>query len=157
MPCNGKMDVHFSSDKMDWETPDDLFKKLDQEFHFTLDVCATKHNKKCKRFFSPEDDGLSQDWSGEVCWMNPPYGREIKRWVDKAYTTTCSECICVCLLPVRSDTQWWHNFVMKSAEIRFLTKRLSFQGSNNKAPFPAVIVVFSGKNTSYPKLGVVRL
>lgn len=128
----------YSSDKQDWETPQSLFDALKREFRFTLDVCATEHNAKCKRFFTPEDDGLAQVWRG-VVWMNPPYGRGIDRWVKKAHE---SGVVCVCLLPVRSDTRWWHTHVMQASEVRLLTKRLSFGGSKNKAPFPAAIIVF---------------
>lgn len=133
----------FTSAKEDWETPQVLFDKLHAEFHFTLDVCATKANAKCKRFYTLRDDGLKQTWRGRV-WMNPPYGRGIDLWVQKAFE---SQTLCVCLLPVRSDTKWWHRYVMKAGELRLLTRRLSFGNSTNKAPFPAAIVVFPGRNT----------
>lgn len=136
----------YSSNKDDWETPKDLFKKLDREFGFTQDVCANTNNKKCDNYFSIQDDGLKQPWFG-VAWMNPPYGRGIDKWLAKAYRESHNDCICVCLLPVRSDTKWWHNYVMKSYEIRLLTRRLSFEGSNNKAPFPAAIVIFKPGST----------
>lgn len=108
-----------------------------QEFNFTVDVCANNTNFKCKNYYSPAINGLIQQWQGS-CWCNPPYGREITNWVKKAYESKCT----VCLLPVRSDTKWWHQYVMHSSEIRFLTKRLSFEGSTNKAPFPNCIVIF---------------
>lgn len=141
----------YSSNKMDWETPQFLFDRLHAEFGFTLDVCATDENAKCKRFYTTETDGLAQDWCG-IAWMNPPYGREIAKWVKKAYESSQEGCVCVCLVPVRSDTRWWHEYVMRSAEIRLLSKRLSFEGSSNKAPFPVAIVVFDSSKGSKPKL-----
>lgn len=136
----------YSSEKMDWSTPQYLFDLLNKEFSFTLDVCATAVNAKCDKFYSPKEDGLIQSWK-ETAWMNPPYGRGIDKWVKKAYEDSRHNCTCVCLIPVRSDTRWWHDYVMKSSEIRLLTRRLSFEGSNNKAPFPAAIVVFKSNST----------
>lgn len=144
-------DSLYSSDKMDWETPQFLFERLHEEFGFSTDVCASTENAKCSRFYTIETDGLAQEWQG-VVWMNPPYGREIVKWVKKAYESSCSGCVCVCLVPVRSDTRWWHDYVMRSAEIRLLSKRLSFEGSNNKAPFPVAIVVFDRSKSNEPKL-----
>ena len=128
----------YSSTTGEWATPPDLFERLDREFRFTLDVCATHQNAKCRRYFTRKEDGLVQPWSGNV-WMNPPYGRGIDQWVAKAASSGVR---CVCLLPVRSDTRWWHAYVMRASEIRLLTRRLSFEGSTNKAPFPAAIVLF---------------
>lgn len=136
----------YSSDKMDWETPAFLFQKLNEEFNFTCDVCAVESNAKCDEFYTPEIDGLSQNWHGTI-WMNPPYGREVSKWVKKAHEQSQQGCVCVCLLPVRSDTRWWHDYVMNASEVRLLSKRLSFEGSNNKAPFPVAIVVFDRKRT----------
>ena len=123
-----------------WETPWPLFKELDAEFGFELDVCALPENTKCSRFYSPTDNGLEQDWKG-VCWMNPPYGREIIKWMQKAYAESQQGATVVCLLPSRTDTRWWHDYAMKG-EIRFLRGRISFVGSGGPAPFPSVIVVF---------------
>lgn len=134
-------DSLYSSENMNWETPSYIFDQLNDEFNFTLDVCATPTNAKVPVYFTPVDDGLSKNWSG-VCWMNPPYGREISKWVEKAYNSSLSGCTVVCLLPCRTDTKWWHNYVMKSSEIRLMNRRLSFVGSTNKAPFPTAIVVF---------------
>ena len=125
-----------------WETPQDLFDSLNAEFGFTLDVCALPENAKCEKYFTPEIDGLSQRWEG-VCWVNPPYGREIGKWIQKAYES--SErwgSLVVCLVPSRTDTQWWHNHVMSSAEIRLIKGRLKFGGCKNSAPFPSAIVIF---------------
>ena len=124
-----------------WETPQDFFDRLNAEFHFDLDVCALPENAKCKRYFTPTQDGLLQDWRG-VCWMNPPYGRKIGLWVRKAYETAVSGGgIVVCLLPARTDTAWWHDYAMKG-EVRFIRGRLKFGGSKNSAPFPSAVVVF---------------
>lgn len=126
-----------------WETPQDFFDRLNAEFHFDLDVCALPENAKCKRYFTPTQDGLLQDWRG-VCWMNPPYGRKIGLWVRKAYETAVSGGgTVVCLLPARTDTAWWHDYAMQG-EVRFIRGRLKFGGSKNSAPFPSAVVVFKG-------------
>jgi site-specific DNA-methyltransferase (adenine-specific) len=129
---------NYNSASCEWGTPISLFTRLDAEFAFDLDVCATSQNAKCRRYFTVKEDGLTQEWSGNI-WMNPPYGRGIDKWVAKAAS---SHVMCVCLLPVRSDTRWWHAYVMRATEIRLLTRRLSFEGSTNKAPFPSAVVVF---------------
>lgn len=131
--------LHFSSKTIYWETPIEFFKELDKEFNFKVDVCATKENAKCPIFFSEEDDGLSKEWTG-VCWMNPPYGREIKKWVKKA--SESKKATVVCLLPARTDTKWFHDYILGKAEIRFIKGRLKFGGSPNSAPFPNMIVIF---------------
>lgn len=133
--------VHFSSKTSVWETPKDFFEKLDREFGFTLDVCALPENAKCKHFFTPATDGLKQEWKG-VCWMNPPYGREIGQWVKKAYQAALYGATVVCLLPARTDTGWWHDYVMDANEIRFVQGRLRFVGAESSAPFPSAVVVF---------------
>lgn len=131
----------FMSDKDDWETPKKLYEILDNEFHFNLDPCCTKETAKCISFYTTEDDGLSKEWRGNV-FMNPPYGRQIINWIKKAKEESDKGSTVVCLVPARTDTKWWHTYCMKSAEIRFLTKRLTFEGANNKATFPAAIVIF---------------
>lgn len=131
--------VHFSSKTDLWSTPQEFFDKLDLIHHFSLDVCATKENAKCSNFFTEEDDGLEQDWYGNV-WMNPPYGRTIGLWMKKAYEQF-SHCNVVCLVPARTDTAWWHEYAMKG-EIEFIRGRLKFGGHKNNAPFPSAIVVF---------------
>jgi phage N-6-adenine-methyltransferase len=131
-------EVMFSSKTDLWSTPQDFFDKLNREFGFEVDVCALPSNAKCKKFYSPADDGLSQEWKG-VCWCNPPYGREIGKWVKKAYE---SNAITVMLLPSRTDTKWFHDYIYGKAEIRFIKGRLKFGDSKNAAPFPSMIVVF---------------
>lgn len=123
-----------------WSTPQAFFDTLDREFGFTLDVCATKENAKCSRFFSLEDDGLNQIWDG-TCWMNPPYGREIGLWMRKAFESSKECATVVCLIPARTDTAWWHNYAAHG-EVRFIRGRLKFGGAKNSAPFPSAVVVF---------------
>jgi phage N-6-adenine-methyltransferase len=135
-----EMGVHYSSETDDWATPQALFDELAAEFAFTLDVCATAENAKCERFFTVEDDGLAQDWAG-VCWMNPPYGDAIVRWVEKAYETGRAGATVVCLVPARVDTGWWWDYC-RHGEVRFLRGRLKFGGGANSAPFPSAVVVF---------------
>jgi phage N-6-adenine-methyltransferase len=93
----------------EWSTPDDFFRSLDAEFGFTLDVCATPENAKCARFYTRDDDGLSQPWDG-VVWMNPPYGARIGEWMERAYHASLRGVTVVCLVPARTDTAWWHNY-----------------------------------------------
>jgi phage N-6-adenine-methyltransferase len=132
-------EVMFSSKTDLWETPQDFFDKLNREFGFEVDVCALPSNAKCKKFYSPADDGLAQEWEG-VCWCNPPYGREIGKWVKKAFKS--SGATVVMLLPARTDTKWFHDYIYGKAEIRFIKGRLKFGDSKNAAPFPSMIVVF---------------
>lgn len=130
--------VLFSSKSENWETPPQLFKALDAEFHFDFDVCALPENAKCPRYYTPEDDGLKQPWNG-TCWCNPPYGRSISDWVKKAAE---SETTVVMLLPARTDTKWFHEYIYGKAEVRFIKGRLKFGGSKNSAPFPSMVVIF---------------
>ena len=148
--------VHYSSERMDWETPSDLYDALDAEFHFTLDVCARADNTKCAQFFTPEVDGLAQEWRG-VCWMNPPYGREIGKWIAKARESSRKwASTVVCLVPARVDTRWWHEDVMKASEIRLVRGRVVFVGATASAPFPVAIVVFRF-GEAIPKLSAYAL
>ena len=123
-----------------WSTPRDFFDDYNAVYHFDVDVCATAENALCAKFYSPEDDGLSKEWRG-VCWMNPPYGREISKWMKKAYESSLHGVTVVCLVPARTDTAWWHEYAMKG-EIEFIRGRLKFGGSKNSAPFPSAVVVF---------------
>lgn len=138
----------FSSATDDWATPQDLFDELNREFKFELDVCASPGNAKCERYFTAEQDGLKQEWSGR-CWCNPPYGRTIGLWVAKARESAAAGALVVCLLPARTDTSWWHDDVIEGdAEIRFLKGRLKFGGADNSAPFPSAVVVFRPKRAA---------
>ena len=125
-----------------WETPQSLFDELNNVYHFDLDVCALPDNAKCENYFTPDIDGLKQEWSG-TCWMNPPYGREIGKWMKKALESSRNGATVVCLVPARTDTAWWHDYAMKG-EIEFIRGRLKFGNSKNSAPFPSAIVVFGG-------------
>lgn len=133
--------VHFSSKTDLWATPQHTFDELHQEFGFTMDVCATPENAKVCRFFTKDNDGLAQDWSRHICWMNPPYGREIGRWMAKALESSRQGATVVCLVPARTDTAWWHDYAMQG-EIRFLRGRLKFGVHQNPVPFPSAVVVF---------------
>ena len=134
--------VHFMSQKHDWETPQDFFDRLDAEFRFTLDPCCTPETAKCPTYFTPVEDGLSQDWAGHTVYMNPPYGREIVKWMKKAYEScVVGGATVVCLVPARTDTNWWHTYAV-NGEIRFIRGRLKFGGCKNSAPFPSAVVVF---------------
>lgn len=140
------MSVHFSSKSNEWTTPQYLFDELNDEFNFTLDPCATDENAKCSKYFTIEDDGLSKDWSNDVVFMNPPYGREIKKWIKKAYEESLNGATVVCLIPARTDTTYWHDFIFdKADDIRFLRGRLKFGNSKNSAPFPSAIVIYECK------------
>lgn len=142
----------YSSNTDMWETPQWLFDKLDIEFHFDLDVCAIRGNAKCNRFYTPELDGLSQPWNGTV-WCNPPYGREVGKWIEKAYRTASEgDGTVVMLLPARTDTRWFHQWIYKYAEIRFLAGRLKFGNSKNSAPFPSMICIFRCKGDGDPAM-----
>lgn len=132
--------VHFSSQSSEWSTPDDLFNNLNAIYNFQTDVCATSENAKCKNYYDKSINGLEQEWGG-MCWMNPPYGREIKAWMKKAYLSSLKNATVVCLVPARTDTNWWHEYAMKG-KITFLKGRLKFGGHTNSAPFPSAIVVF---------------
>ncbi len=133
----------FTSNTDDWATPQDFFDKLNREFNFELDVCASDTNHKCSKYFTVEDDGLKQEWKG-ICFMNPPYGRVIGEWVKKAYESSLNGATVVCLVPARTDTTWWHRYCMKG-EVRLVRGRLKFGDGLNSAPFPSAVVIF-GKN-----------
>ncbi|USL87138.1 methylase [Staphylococcus phage Sazerac] len=140
------MDIHYSSKSNEWNTPDDLFYKLNDIYKFTLDPCSTHENAKCYKHFTIEENGLEQDWSGNIVFMNPPYGRDIKKWIKKAYTESLKDAKVVCLIPARTDTVYWHDYIFgKAAHIHFLKGRLKFSNSKDSAPFPSAIVVYDKK------------
>jgi phage N-6-adenine-methyltransferase len=145
-------DLHFSSKSSEWGTPLKVYDHFDAEFKFTLDVCASKWNAKCANYFTKDSNGLQQHWRGR-CWMNPPYGRTIGKWVYAAHTAVslAKEAeVVVALLPARTDTRWFHDIILKhSYEVRFLKGRLTFEtelddifGPSDPAPFPSMVVVF---------------
>ena len=133
-----------SSNTVEWATPQAFFDELDKEFHFTLDPCCTLLNKKCKKYYTKEDNGLSKDWQGETVFCNPPYGREIVDWVRKCHWESLKGTTVVMLIPARTDTSYFHDYIYKKHEIRFVRGRLHFNESKQGAPFPSMIVVMRG-------------
>lgn len=144
-----------STGKDDWETPKDFYEKLDDDFHFTLDPCCTHESAKCERHYTKDDDGLSKDWSGEIVFCNPPYSKKGNQdaWVKKCYTESLKpNTTVVALLPARTDTNRFHDYILGKAEIRFIRGRLVFEvdgkpliGKNGKpqpAPFPSMICIW---------------
>ena len=133
----------FSSDKMDWTTPIELFKELDKEFHFTLAPCSTHENALCEKHYTIDEDGLKQDWGGETVYCNPPYGREVKHWVKKCYEESLKDNTTIVLLIfARTDTKYFHDYIYKKAELRFIKGRLKFGNCKNSAPFPSILAIF---------------
>ena len=130
----------FSSLTPEWATPAGVFQALNDVYHFDLDACATPGNTKCSRFFTAEQDALRQEWTGSV-FLNPPYGREIGRWIKKAWESSQQGATVVCLVPSRTDSAWWHRYCMQG-NIFFIRGRLRFGDAQNSAPFPSAIVVF---------------
>ena len=133
----------FSSTTDQWATPQKFFDELNKEFNFNLDPCATKENAKCRKFFTEEDNGLLHDWSGHRVFCNPPYGRAIAAWVKKCYEESQKpDTLVVMLIPARTDTSYFHDYIYHKAEIRFIRGRLHFNESPQGAPFPSMVVVF---------------
>lgn len=135
----------FSSATEEWATPQEFYNALDAEFHFTLDPCSTDENAKCAKHYTKEQDGLAQDWTGETVFCNPPYGREMPKWIRKCYEHYTGGGIAVMLIPARTDTKAFHEYIYGKAEIRFIKGRLKFGGSQNSAPFPSMVIVYQNK------------
>lgn len=134
----------FTSNSDEWSTPHDIFQRLNEEFNFNLDPCANHENHKCDTYYTVDDDGLSQSWGGHRVFCNPPYS-EIGKWVEKAYRESHQDnTLIVLLIPSRTDTRYFHNFIYQRAEIRFVKGRLKFGQSKNSAPFPSMVVIFRG-------------
>ena len=131
----------FSSKTDLWSTPQAFFNELNKEFNFTLDPCANKENAKCEKYYTKEDNGLIQDWKNEIVFCNPPYGRELNKWVKKCYEESKHAKI-VMLIPARTDTSYFHDYIYNKAEIKFIRGRLKFGDSKNSAPFPSMVVIF---------------
>lgn len=151
--------VLFSSKKTDWETPQDLFDQLNSLYGpFDIDVCATFKNKKCPLYYGLKNskldeqwtDGLNQPWAlyWNKCWMNPPYGKEIGKWVKKAYEESVLGTFVCALLPSRTDTKWFHEYIYGNpgVVIEFIKGRLKFGKAKNPTPFPSMIVRFWPKS-----------
>lgn len=135
----------YMSNRMDWETPSDLFAQLDAEFHFTLDAASSEANHKCRKYYTLEDSAFDHEWGGETVFCNPPYGRAIADWVRKcSMEASRKDTTVVMLIPARTDTRWFHQFILGKAEIRFIKGRLKFETDGvpgGPAPFPSMIVV----------------
>lgn len=123
--------VLFSSASDNWKTPIDVYNKLNEEFNFDFDPCPLNDN--------PDFDGLSVEW-GNSNFINPPYSN-ISAWCKKAYEESLKGKTCVMLIPSRTDTRYWHDYIMKAKEIRFIKGRLKFGDSKNSAPFPSAIII----------------
>ncbi len=135
-----------SSKSSDWSTPQKFYDRLNEEFHFTLDPCATKGNAKCKKYFSERENGLLQDWSKDVVFMNPPYKRQTVLWVKKAYEESLKGATVVCLLSAATGRKWFHEYIFRyAAQIRWVKGFLKFEGAKDGAPFASVVVIFSKK------------
>lgn len=138
-------DLMFSSKTNEWATPQHLFDELDREFGFTLDPCATDENAKCRRYYTAEQDGLKQDWAGQTVFCNPPYGREIGKWVKKCYEESLKGGVVVMLIPARMDTTYVHDYIIGKAQMRFIRGRVKFGDAKQGAPFPSMVVVFNAE------------
>lgn len=148
------LSVHFSSASPTWDTPIDFFNKINNEFNFTLDPACMENSAKCTKYYTPETDGLSASWAGEIVWLNPPYGRVISDWIEKAYIEAQQpDTIVAMLLPARTDTKWFHEYCIQG-EVRLIKGRLKFTNVDNEtsttAPFPSMLVVFGGKYWGRP-------
>ena len=135
----------FSSETAEWATPQAFYDELNREFGFTLDPCATPQNAKCAKFYTKEQDGLAQSWQGERVFCNPPYGRDLRKWVEKAHREAMGGgALIVMLIPARTDTAYFHDYIYGKHEIRFIRGRLHFNESKAGAPFPSMVVIFRG-------------
>ena len=157
----------FSSKSKEWETPKAFFDGLDKFYNFTLDPCATPESAICKKFYTKEDDGLSKDWGGHNVFVNPPYGREIKKWIKKSFDESRKDnTTVVMLIPARTDTKYWHDYCMRADLIYFVKGRLHFKNKaiadytgkikTSPAPFPSAVIVFSGKYPGMPFIGTMK-
>lgn len=127
-------------------TPRAFYEELDREFHFDLDPCSTHGNALCALHYTKEEDGLSKNWGGRRVYCNPPYGRELGKWVRKCYEESLKpDTLVVMLVPSRTDTAWFHDYVYGKAEIRFVRGRLHFNESKQGAPFPSMVLVYGNE------------
>lgn len=148
--------VVFSSNSDEYSTPQNLYDKLNLEFGFTLDPCATFTNHKCRQYFTTQDNGLEKDWSKNVVFCNPPYSK-VKDWIKKGYQESLNGVTSVFLVPARTDTRWFKEFVMHASEVRFISGRLKFNGMKTSAPFPSMIVVFTpGGKAGGPVMSLIE-
>lgn len=135
-----------SSNTDEWATPKLFFEELNNKYHFTLDPCATDENHKCNYYFTKKQDGLKQSWGGQRVFCNPPYGREISKWVEKAYNENKNNNVFVVMLvPARTDTRWFHDYIYNKHEIKFIKGRLKFNDGKQSAPFPSMLVIMHNR------------
>lgn len=137
-----------TSKRNNWETPQKLFDELNKEFNFTIDAAADAENRKCERYYTKQENAPEKSWKNERVFLNPPYGRELPKWVKKAAEEAKNKnTIIVMLIPARTDTKWFHDYIYKKAEIRFIKGRLKFGDGGKDAPFPSMVVIFRrGRN-----------
>ena len=139
--------INLNSGKEDWTTPRDLFDRLDAVYHFTLDPCSTHENALCEKHYTIAEYGLCQEWGGEIVFMNPPYNRKTGDWIRKAYRESLKGAVVICLVPARTDSNYWHNVVFPhAAEILFIKGRLHFSNSKDHAAFPSALIRFDSKD-----------
>ena len=151
-----KRQARFESRSQSWSTPQALFERLDEEFHFTIDLAADSTNAKCPIYYTAEDDALAQEWKG-VCWLNPPFNSDKARlrcWVKKAFE---SDCVVVMLIPAHTNTNWWHDYCMRAAEIRFLQGRPKFGSAKCGLVQSIAIVVFGTSNPVSPRISSYKV
>ena len=146
----GKGSPALKSDRTDWETPRELFDRLDSFWHFDLDAAASDTNHLCADYYTKETDGLAHSWAGRRVWCNPPYGKQIADWARKAYEETRDgQTLVVMLVPARTDTRWYHDYIQgHAAEVKFIRGRLKYTlggVAQNSAPFPSMLVRWGGE------------
>ena len=137
----------FSSRTNEWATPKALFRSLNKEFHFDLDVAATAKNATCKKYFTRQINGLKQDWcknsKTKSIFCNPPYGKGVENWLEKAIDESKKGCTIVCLIPLRTDTTYFHQLIYdKASEVRLIKGRLKYNDKKQSAPFPSAIIIY---------------
>lgn len=151
-----KMAVHFASATNEWETPPELFARINALYNFTLDPCCTKETAKCAKYFTAAENGLTQSWKGHRVFCNPPYSRgEQAKWIKKAYEESLEGALVVLLIPSRTDTKVWHDYCMKG-DIKFIKGRVKFRQDKrilDSAPFPNALVVFNSYGKNSRKMG----
>lgn len=133
----------YASSSDEWATPQDFYDRLNDRYHFTLDPCASETNAKCTKYYTKVQDGLIKDWSGEVCWVNPPYGSETKKWVKKCFFESLKGTQIALLIPARTDTSYFHDFILGKARLEFVRGRLHFNDGEQGAPFPSVVAFYN--------------
>ena len=148
-------ELMFSSKSNEWGTPKNVFEEINKEFNFNLDPCANEKNHKCEEYFTIKDNGLNKEWGGKRVFCNPPYGRSLKLWVKKAYEESKkNNTLIVMLIPARTDTSYFHDYIYNKSEIRFIRGRILFEkdgeevsDKSKRAPFPSMFVIYNNINT----------